>query len=457
MNLGSLRLRLLLAGALSIILALALAAAGLTLLFKRHVERRLDDELSVYLNQLTSHLERSPASGLAVTGDLGDPRFETPLSGLYWQIDPGGAGKILRSRSLWDTELALPADAGVDSTVHHHTIAGPGGTQLYLAERNIDLPARLGDGTVRIAVARDAASITNATAQFARELMLLLAVIGLLLIAAAWAQVSIGLRPLDAVRNKLAAIRTGGAPRLGSAFPTEVRPLAQEIDDLLDARDADIAKARARAADLAHGLRTPLQVLNSEIEQLRRKGHKAAAESLTHVAESMQRHVERELARARLSTRQKQTASTRVATAVDRVVRVVERIPAAQRLDWSIDIPSDLHARIDDDDLAEALGNLIENGVRHARHVLTINAHVEDGTAVISVGDDGPGIPEEKHAEVLSRGGRVDARGSGAGLGLSIVTDIANAWFGSLTLADGEPGLRAELRLPSARAPNGES
>ncbi len=68
MNLGSLRLRLLLAGALSIILALALAAAGLTLLFKRHVERRLDDELSVYLNQLTSHLERSPASGLAVTG-----------------------------------------------------------------------------------------------------------------------------------------------------------------------------------------------------------------------------------------------------------------------------------------------------------------------------------------------------------------------------------------------------
>ena len=456
MNLGSLRLRLLLAGALSIILALALAAAGLTLLFERHAERRLNDELSIYLNQLTSHLEHSTSEGLEVTGDLGEPRFDTPLSGLYWQINPGSGGKVLRSRSLWDAELALSEDTGVGGPIHHDTIDGPGGTRLYLAQRTIDLPPRLGDGTIRIAVARDSASITNAKTQFAKELLLLLSVIGLLLIAAAWAQVSIGLRPLDAVRNKLAAIRTGGAPRLGSAFPAEVRPLAQEIDDLLDARDADIAKARARAADLAHGLRTPLQVLNSEIEQLRRKGHKTAAESLTHVAESMQRHVERELARARLSTRQKQTASTRVATAVDRVVRVVERIPAAQRLDWSIDIPSDLHARIDDDDLAEALGNLIENGVRHARHVLTINAHVEDGTAVISVGDDGPGIPEEKHAEVLSRGGRVDSRGSGAGLGLSIVTDIANAWFGSLTLADGEPGLRAELRLPAVRAPSSE-
>lgn len=456
MNLGSLRLRLLIAGALSITLALALAAAGLTLLFERHVERRLDDELSVYLNQLISHLERGPAGGLAVTGDLGDPRFETPLSGLYWQID-AGAGKVLRSRSLWDAELALPNDGGIGGAVHHHTISGPGGARLYLAQRNIDLPPRLGDGTVRIAVARDAASITNATAQFARELMLLLAVIGLLLIAAAWVQVSIGLRPLDAVRNKLAAIRTGGAPRLGSAFPTEVRPLAQEIDDLLDARDADIEKARARAADLAHGLRTPLQVLNSEIEQLRRKGHKASAESLLLIAESMQRHVERELARARLATRHKQTASVRVATAVDRVVRVVERIPAAQRLDWSINIPSDLHARIDDDDLAEALGNLIENGVRHAHHVLTISAHLEDGNAVISVADDGPGIPQEKHAEVLSRGGRIDSRGSGAGLGLSIVTDIANAWFGSLTLADSEPGLRAELRLPAARAPSAET
>src|SRR5262249_13494837 len=159
----------------------------------------------------------------------------------------------------------------------------------------IDLPPRLGNGTARIAVARDAASIGNAVAQFSKELALLLSLIGLLLIAAAWVQVNVGLRPLDAVRSRLAAMRSGGAPRLGSEFPTEVRPLAQEIDNLLDARDADIEKARARAADLAHGLRTPLQVLNSEIELLRRKGHREASDNLSVVADAMHRHVEREL------------------------------------------------------------------------------------------------------------------------------------------------------------------
>ena len=451
MNFGSLRLRLLIAGALSVALALALAGVGLVFLFERHVERRLDDELSVYLNQLTSHLEPGANGGLAVSGDLGEPRFETPLSGLYWQIDTGKPGHVLRSRSLWDAELALPKDDGVGGTVRHHTIEGPGGSRLYLAQRHIDLPSRLGHGTVRIAVARDAASIATAVAEFTKELALLLSFIGLLLIAAAWVQVSIGLRPLDAVRSRLAAMRSGGAQRLGAAFPAEVRPLAQEIDSLLDARDADIEKARSRAADLAHGLRTPLQVLNSEIEQLRRKGQRDAADNLSLVAEAMHRHVERELNRARLASRATQSASARISAAVNRVVRVIERIPAAQGLDWSINIASDLHARIDEEDLAEAIGNLIENGVRHARRTLSISAHREDNAVVIAVADDGPGIPEDKRAEMLSRGGRVDSKGSGAGLGLSIVTDIANAWFGSLALADGEPGLRAELRLPLAR------
>ncbi len=209
MNFGSLRLRLLIAGALSVALALALAGMGLVFLFERHVERRLDDELSVYLNQLTSHLEPGENGGLAVSGDLGEPRFETPLSGLYWQIDTGTAWHVLRSRSLWDAELALPKDDGVGGTVRHHTIEGPGGSRLYLAQRHIDLPPRLGHGTVRIAVARDAASIGTTVAEFTKELALLLSFIGLLLIAAAWVQVSIGLRPLDAVRGRLAAMRSG--------------------------------------------------------------------------------------------------------------------------------------------------------------------------------------------------------------------------------------------------------
>ncbi len=124
-------------------------------------------------------------------------------------------------------------------------------------------------------------------------------------------------------------------------------------------------------------------MLNSEIEQLRRRGQRDAADNLSLVAEAMHRHVERELNRARLASRATQSGSARISAAVDRVVRVIERIPAAQGLDWSINIASDLHARIDEEDLAEAIGNLIENGVRHARRTLSISAHREDNAVVI--------------------------------------------------------------------------
>jgi signal transduction histidine kinase len=447
MTFGSLRLRLLIAGALSILVALALAAFGLSVLFKRHVERRVDAELNVYLNQLAANLERSPAGDLIVAHPLGDPRFAEPLSGLYWQIVVEPGGRALRSRSLWDNELVLPKEAAVDDVIHHHTIEGPGGAQLYLLQRRIELPARLGGGTSRIAVAWDAADVEKAVWRFAAELAPFLILIGLLLIGAAWAQVSVGLRPLAAIRNRLAAIRSGEARRLGSGFPDEVRPLAHEIDDLLEAREKEVEKAKGRAADLAHGLKTPLQVLRSEAGRLAEKGELEIALEISALAETMRRHVERELARIRLAFAARDAAAN-VKAAVERVVRVVERTPEGERLDWSIEVEGDLVARVDADDLAEALGNLVENAARHARSTLSIAGRAEGKSVVITVTDDGAGIPGDRQAEALSRGGRLDAQGPGAGLGLAIVTDIVEAWGGTLTLEDGQPGLIAVVRLP---------
>ncbi|MBN9282030.1 MAG: sensor histidine kinase, partial [Hyphomicrobium denitrificans] len=144
MSLGSLRLRLLLAGAVSIAIALGIAGFGLTELFRRHVERRVDSELNVYLNQLVSGIARTPAGALAVAHRPPDPRFEVPLSGLYWQIDATPGGKVLRSRSLWDNVLDLPAETNINDEVHRREIVGPDGAKLYLLQRYIELPAELG-------------------------------------------------------------------------------------------------------------------------------------------------------------------------------------------------------------------------------------------------------------------------------------------------------------------------
>ena len=451
MTLGSLRLRLLLAGIVSTIVALAIAAYGLTLLFERHVERRIDAELSVYLNQLTAHLEPSGNDTIALSAQPADPRFEVPLSGLYWQIVHEQKGTVLRSRSLWDADLALPAESTVDDQIHHHRISGPANTELYLLQRRVELPARIGGGTARIAVAWNTAEIANAVREFAFDLTPLLALIGVLLTAAAWVQVTIGLKPLSTIRTRLAAIRSGKSSTLGSGFPDEVRPLAQEIDDLIAARDAELARAKTRAGDLAHGIRTPLQVLQSEIEKLAKEGHTTLALNLSTVTRTMQRTVERELARVRLSSPLRD-AKANILSAVEQVVRVVQRTPDGERLDWIVEVPADLAAPIDPDDLSEALGNLIENAARHARHAITITAEQNGASVSLSISDDGPGIPEARLAEALSRGGRLDERGSGAGLGLAIVTDVVESWGGTLALTNAKPGLTATLSFDRGRS-----
>ncbi|WP_333795162.1 HAMP domain-containing sensor histidine kinase [Hyphomicrobium sp.] len=452
MTFRSLRLRLLLAGVISTGIALTLAGYGLAVLFERHVERRIDAELVVYLNQITAHLEPGEGGRLKLSGPAADPRFEVPLSGLYWQIVDEQTGTVLRSRSLWDAELALPVEARVDDEVRHHRIPGPDNQQLYLLQRRIELPPRMGGGTARIAVAWNTAEISTAVREFAADLTPPLVLIGVLLLAAAWVQVSVGLRPLAAVRAQLAAVRSGRSRRLGDSFPDEVRPLAQEIDALIEARDAELARARARAGDLAHGLRTPLQVLQAEIERLAKGGDEAAALHLSTVTRTMQRTVERELARARLAAPHPHSEAD-VGVVVGEVVRVVQRMPEGERLDWITECPDGLMAPINRDDLSEALGNLIENAARHARTTVTITGEQQGDEIRLSVGDDGSGIPEDRLEDVLRRGGRLDERGSGSGLGLAIVTDIAESWGGALTLESGGEGtgsgLVAILTFPS--------
>lgn len=446
MNRGSLRLRLLVAAAISILVALALSAFGLTLLFERHVERRVVAELDTHLDRIIAGLDRDPDGALTVSVPLADPRFAQPLSGLYWQVQAGDA--VLRSRSLWDLELTLPDDLLADGAVHQHRVVGAGGTELLAVERSVTLPSRLGGAVVRTAVAIDDADIASATRAFAADLLPYLAVIAVLLIAAAYAQVAVGLRPLAAVRNRLAAIRQGGARRLGRSFPDEILPLATEVDALLDAREAQVEKARARAADLAHGLKTPLQVLAGDVDRLRRKGEAEIAAEIEQVSTAMRRHVDRELARARLAAGTPD-ARARVAEVAERVIAVVARTPAGATLDWTVEIPASTVARIDPDDLAEALGNLIENAARHARSRVAVRAHGDAGLVTVTVADDGPGIPQDRLDEALARGGRIDKLGSGAGLGLAIVRDIAEAWGGRLDFRTGSDGFETRFGVPA--------
>lgn len=438
----SLRLRLVLGGAVAILLALGAAAFGLAQLFAAHVERRAVAEMSVQLDQVLAGLEPGP-DGLDVARPPADPRFAQPYAGLYWQIEE--AGRAQRSRSLWDAVLDLPPDTlGLGST-HVHQLSGPDGQTLLVLERSVALPNRLGGGTVRAAVAMDMSDLAIAQRSFMTDLAPYLALLAVALMSAGWVQLTVGLRPLQHLGARIGALRTGRAKRMGQDWPVELRPLATEIDDLLTARDAETDRARARAADLAHGLKTPLQALMGEAARLRDAGAIDQAEGIEDTARAMRRTVDRELARSRTAARA-MDARCDPALVAGRVIAVLRRTPDGADKVWRQDIPPGVSVALHEADLAEAMGALLENAARHARAHVEILAKVDGDSLLLTITDDGPGIPEEQCAALMRRHMRADERGTG--LGLSIASEIAEAADGRLTLGSAAPGAKAILTLP---------
>ena len=450
MRRGALKLRLLTAGAVSIVVVFALFSAGLFVLFERHVERRVALELGSHLRQLVGGIERGPTGALQLARPLAEPRFAEPLSGLYWQVSPEPSGAVLRSRSLWDAALTLPADRIADGDVHQHVISGPNGANLFAVERVVGLPKAMGGGDFRAIVAIDRTELTTAARDFLMDLFPFLGALAAVLLAAGWLQVTIGLKPLDAVRSRLADVRGGRRTQLGAEFPDEVLPLAAEVDLLLSSQEAAITKARSRAADLAHALRTPLTVLQGDAEDLRLRGEHRIADEIASVADGMRRSVERELAQARAGTRVSRGMAQPLLPVVQSVVGVLSRLPAGRCLDFAVEIAPDLRADVDPQDLSEIIGCLGENATKWARGRVTFSARVDGDALCIAVEDDGPGISADRREMALSRGGRLPQAKAGSGLGLAIVGDLCEAYGGAVQLETGIwGGLKAKLRLPA--------
>ena len=439
----SLRLRLALAGAASVGLALLLAFFGLSLLFECHVERRISNELAIHLDQVIAGLWRGAGGRIDVVRPPADPRFEKPFSGLYWQIEAQGEQRF--SRSLWDTPLTIPIQN--NAAVHQIGVKGPADADLIALARRVVTNARLGNVTVLATVAIDRSIIDQATHAFRKDLLPYLALLALLLFAASLAQIIVGTKPLDELRRRIALIRSGDADRLGNGFPDEVQPLTAEVDGLLQYGEEQLLRARERAAELAHGFKTPLQVLAGDVERLKALGQPDMARDIDAVITSMRRLVDHEMARARIAD-SSHYASSNLAKVIDSVIAVVQRTPTGQSIEWIITVPPGLKVRIDPDDLAELIGNIAENAARYGNEEVSVRATPNGAMVEIEIRDDGPGIPQTHLPDVLRRGSRLDTTSGGAGLGLSISENIIQAAGGTIALENARPGLKVSIRLP---------
>jgi signal transduction histidine kinase len=422
----------LLAGAMAaILLALAVAWLFMTVLFEHHLERRLQAEMTRDGLRLVAGLVIGPDGAPQIERPPVDSRLETPAGGYYWEVTT--AGGTLRSRSLWDADLRRPAAAPTGDWQLQHA-PGPYDQPVSILERQVELAD---SGTpVLIQLALDQAPLASARAEFGRELAAFLAVLWLVLSAAAWLQVRLGLRPLGRVRSELAALRESASARLPESSLREVQPLVDSINALADARERDLAVARQRAADLAHSLKTPLAAMAAQSRRAREAGAEQAAEGLDRAIAAIRRAIEAELARARIAVIRRQPGgSAAVRDTVERLLTVLEQTDRGGELAFTLDIPAGLQLALQPDDLSEILGAVLENAVRYARRQVRVSATAGPQWARVSIEDDGPGIAAEQARDALVRGGRLDEANEGSGLGLAIARELTEATGGTIAMS----------------------
>lgn len=438
-------------------LVLVTAATILSAINRRTVEAAFDERLKLYLKVLVADVASLTDGGNVEPGNLGEPQFQIPLSGWYWQIirieRANGATSLLRaSRSLFSARL--PSLVGGDANAARSDfrdgyVKGPGDRRIRLVEQEIDLGEQ---NRFVISVAGNAEEIADESRRFDFTLIVILTILSIALAVSALFQVRFGLEPLRRLIHSLGEVRTGQKEHVEGEFPAEVAPLAQELNQLLDVNREIVARARGQVGNLAHALKTPLSVLLNEANA--EPG--ALADKVREQSAVMRDQVQYYLDRARVAARAVATGNlTEIEPVLRSLVRAFGKIYRDRDVVFATSIETERRFRGEKQDLEEMLGNLVDNAGKWASARVRVEIGDEpDSQAApmihVIVDDDGPGLPESARIEATKRGRRLDETKPGSGLGLSIVVDLAALYGGSFSLGDSPlGGLRAKLILPA--------
>src|SRR3989440_1728064 len=457
MRASSLATRLFFSATAWVVVILVITGFVLSSVYKNAPGRASDRRLNLYLRTLIAEVATPDEPPDRQFQSLGEPLFELPLSGWYWQIPRTDTEKpeLRASRSLWDKKLPKLEEQGVDLTaagIRLGYVDGPEGQSLRMVERPVDLG---GEGKFLVSVAGDATEIFEETRAFDYYLGGTFAALSIVLVLTTIFQVRFGLAPLKRISDSIADIRSGRAERLEGEFPVEIAPLARETNALIDANREIVERARTHVGNLAHAIKTPLSVIVNEASAHRTD---PMAGKVLEQAGVMRDQVAHHLERARIAARVTVVGTvTEVASVIEALRRTMEKIHRDRGIVVEVKADTPAKFRGERQDLEEMVGNLIDNACKWAASQVFIEVLVEQPAEPgagpkllrIVVDDDGRGLSEAERTKVARRGQRLDESKPGSGLGLSIVVDLAALYGGSLSLG-GAPtgGLRAGLVLP---------
>jgi len=439
----SIRARLLLGAAL--VLVAFMAGAGLA------VQRAHADSVravhfgrlqsTVYL--LLARAELDDAGSLLMPVGFAEPRLSLPQSGLYASIFNVERNEQWRSPSSLGADPPFRREGVQTGQWRNETIEG--GDHSFLAvSYGVNWAAGQRAAPLVLSVVEDRSEFDREIAVFARTLWAWLGGAGLLLLLAQILLLQWGLAPLRRVTAEIRRIEGGEQARIEGRYPTEIAPLTDNLNTLIQQERVRQGRYKEALSYLAHSLKTPLAVLRNALAQ----PEQLPAAVREQVAR-MDDIVQHQLGRAGAGGATRFAPPVLVAPVLGRVRDALVKVYADKGLGFTTECVPDLSWRIDEGDLFEILGNVMDNAAKWAKSRVAARARREGGRLVLRVEDDGPGFTDTE--SILQIHVRGDERVPGHGVGLAVVNDLVASHHGELKLSRGAlGGAQVEIVLPAA-------
>lgn len=431
----SLRARLILAASLVLTIFILLAGYALDRAFYTSAEKNLQENLDTQLTLLMASAEVTSPDDIDMPTRLLETKFSLPSSGLY-AIIVNDKSKVIW-KSLSTVGVAIPEPRTLQAGEQDLIRIKQGKSSFYLKSFGINWYTKDGHIPMTFNIISDLQAFNTQITAFRQTLWGWLFGLAAVLLLAQIVILIWGLRPLRRVVSELNNIESGKQERITSKYPLEILRLTNNINGLLQHEHAQQQRYRNALADLAHSLKTPLAILNGALSEI---SDKPARDNLTEQIQRMDNIIAHQLQRAATAGASAVRRSLEIEPLITKLSNALDKVYREKNIRFDTHLPENLQVRVDEGDIMEILGNLLDNACKWCQKRIRINVTLKNQHAQFTIADDGPGIGQTQVDTILQRGGRADQAMPGQGIGLSVVVDIIQAYKSELSVTHSDLG-----------------
>ena len=431
---ASIHSRILLSALITLILFMSLTGLVLDKAFRNNIDKAQRENLRTQVYTLLAAAELDEDSILRLPEEVTEPRLNIYESSLHARILTVADKVVWQSKSMAQTTLPYPTKIKMGEfsfsrkTQDNETYTLINFTTIWVTNK--------GEYAYVFQVAENINVLSSQITNFRKNLWSWLVGVSFILITIQTLIMRWGLKPLRYLADDLLAIENGKKKRLAGTYPKEINPLTQNLNQLLDSSQQQLSRYRDALGNMAHSLKTPIAVLQGIINNENIKEKNTALEQLN----TINTIVEYQLQRAATVGRSQLAEALALKPIVQKIISTLDKVYKDKKVETQLTISGTLNIKVDEGDLFEILGNLIENAFKWCNKKVSVSAEVLSNKTQLIIEDDGTGINKEQRDLILLRGQRADQNTPGHGLGLAMVSEMLLLYKGSMEITESSLG-----------------